>query len=177
MAVSGEGPVTLAVLAFERAIRLTSSAALRRPLLFLEVASHDCVPVVPALRPREAGLPAHEGGKLGVAATQPLRNRDDLSLLYTPGVAEVSRAIAADPSLLARYTARRNTVAVITDGTAVLGRGDIGPLAAMPVMEGKAVLFKHFAGVAAVPVCMETGTVDELVDAIARIAPSYGGST
>ncbi|MFC7489552.1 MULTISPECIES: NAD(P)-dependent malic enzyme [unclassified Knoellia] len=118
---------------------------------------------------------AHEGGKLGVHATQPLRDRDDLSLLYTPGVADVCRAIAEDPSLSARYTTRRNTVAVITDGTAVLGLGDIGPLAAMPVMEGKAILFKHFGGIDAVPVCMETGTVDELVEAIARIAPSYGG--
>ncbi|WP_353953043.1 NADP-dependent malic enzyme [Knoellia sp. S7-12] len=118
---------------------------------------------------------AHEGGKLGVHATQPLRDRDDLSLLYTPGVADVCRAIAEDPSLSARYTARRNTVAVITDGTAVLGLGDIGPLAAMPVMEGKAILFKHFGEIDAVPVCMETGTVEELVDAIARIAPSYGG--
>src|SRR6476620_3297977 len=118
---------------------------------------------------------AHEGGKLGVHATQPLRDRADLSLLYTPGVADVSRAIAADPSLAARYTAKRHTVAVVTDGTAVLGLGDIGPLAALPVMEGKAVLFKHFAGIDAVPVCMETGTVDELVDAIARIAPTYGG--
>ena len=90
-------------------------------------------------------------------------------------MADVSRAIAADPSLAARYTARGNTVAVITDGTAVLGLGDIGPLAAMPVMEGKAVLFKHFGGVDAVPVCMETGTVEELVEAIARIAPTYGG--
>lgn len=118
---------------------------------------------------------AHEGGKLGVHATQPLRGREDLSLLYTPGVADVCRAIAEDPSLSARYTARRNTVAVITDGTAVLGLGDIGPLAAMPVMEGKAILFKHFGGIDAVPVCMETGTVDELVEAIARLAPSYGG--
>ncbi|KGN39353.1 NAD(P)-dependent malic enzyme [Knoellia subterranea] len=118
---------------------------------------------------------AHEGGKLGVHATQPLRDRDDLSLLYTPGVADVCRAIAEDASLSARYTARRNTVAVITDGTAVLGLGDIGPLAAMPVMEGKAILFKHFGDIDAVPVCMETGSIDELVDAIARIAPSYGG--
>jgi malate dehydrogenase (oxaloacetate-decarboxylating) len=118
---------------------------------------------------------AHEGGKLAVHATQPLRDRADLALLYTPGVADVSRAIAVDPSLASRYTARSNTVAVVTDGTAVLGLGDIGPLAALPVMEGKAVLFKHFGGVDAVPVCMETGSVDELVDAIARIAPTYGG--
>ena len=125
--------------------------------------------------PSDPVFRAHEGGKLGVHATQPLRDRADLALLYTPGVADVSRAIAVDPSLAARYTARANTVAVVTDGTAVLGLGDIGPLAALPVMEGKAVLFKHFAGVDAVPVCMETGTVDELVEAIARIAPTYGG--
>jgi len=118
---------------------------------------------------------AHEGGKIEVAGTKALRDRADLALLYTPGVADVSRAIAADPSLAARYTARGNTVAVITDGTAVLGLGDIGPLAALPVMEGKAVLFKHFAGVDAVPVCLETGTVEELVEAIVRLAPTYGG--
>jgi malate dehydrogenase (oxaloacetate-decarboxylating) len=87
----------------------------------------------------------------------------------------VCRAIVADPGLAGVYTSRRNTVAVISDGTAVLGLGDVGPLAAMPVMEGKAVLFKHFADVDAVPVCLETGSVDELVDAIARIAPTYGG--
>jgi malate dehydrogenase (oxaloacetate-decarboxylating) len=129
----------------------------------------------PLFDPTDPVFRAHEGGKLGVHATQPLRDRRDLSLLYTPGVADVSRAIAVDPSLAARYTARSNTVAVVTDGTAVLGLGDIGPLAAMPVMEGKAVLFKHFAGVDAVPVCMESGSVAELVDAIARIAPTYGG--
>lgn len=132
-------------------------------------------PSYPLFDPTDPVFRAHEGGKLGVHATQPLRDRADLSLLYTPGVADVSRAIAADPSLAARCTAKRHTVAVVTDGTAVLGLGDIGPLAALPVMEGKAVLFKHFAGIDAVPVCMETGTVDELVDAIARIAPTYGG--
>ncbi len=123
----------------------------------------------------DAVFRAHEGGKLGVHATSPLRGAADLSLLYTPGVAQVSLAIAADPSLADIYTSRRNTVAVVSDGTAVLGLGNIGPLAAMPVMEGKAVLFKHFGGVDAVPVCLQTGTVDELVDAIARIAPTYGG--
>ena len=132
-------------------------------------------PHVPFFDPNSPVFRAHEGGKLGVHATQPLRDREDLALLYTPGVAEVSLAIAADPSLSTRYTARGNTVAVISDGTAVLGLGDIGPLGAMPVMEGKAVLFKHFAGIDAVPVVMETGTVEELVDAIARIAPSFGG--
>ena len=125
--------------------------------------------------PQSPVFRAHEGGKLGVHATQPLRDRGDLALLYTPGVAEVSLAVAADPTLAARYTARGNMVAVISDGTAVLGLGDIGPLGALPVMEGKCVLFKHFAGVDAVPVVMDSGSVEELVEAIVRIAPTYGG--
>ena len=128
----------------------------------------------PLFDPESPVFRAHEGGKLGVHATQQLNDRADLALLYTPGVAEVSLAVAADPTLAARYTARGNTVAVISDGTAVLGLGDIGPLGALPVMEGKAVLFKHFAGVDAVPVVMDSGSVEELVEAIARIAPTYG---
>ena len=125
--------------------------------------------------PNDPVFRAHAGGKIEVVPTKALRDRADLALLYTPGVADVSLAIAADPSLAARYTALSNTVAVITDGTAVLGLGDIGPLAALPVMEGKAVLFKHFGGVDAVPVCLETGTVEELVEAIVRLAPTFGG--
>jgi malate dehydrogenase (oxaloacetate-decarboxylating) len=117
----------------------------------------------------------HRGGKLEVAARRPLDDRADLSIAYTPGVAEVSRAIAADPTLADVYTSRGNTVAVVTDGSAVLGLGDIGPAAALPVMEGKSLLFKHFADVDAVPVCLQTGSVDELTDAIARLAPTYGG--
>ncbi|MCA1782399.1 MAG: NADP-dependent malic enzyme [Intrasporangiaceae bacterium] len=117
----------------------------------------------------------HEGGKIAIQSTQQLRDRSDLALLYTPGVADVSLAIAENPALAARFTSKRNTVAVVSDGSAVLGLGNIGPLGALPVMEGKAVLFKHFADVDAVPVCMETGSVDELVEAIARIAPTYGG--
>jgi malate dehydrogenase (oxaloacetate-decarboxylating) len=104
-----------------------------------------------------------------------LRDRADLALLYTPGVAEVSLAIAADPSLSTTYTAKANTVAVISDGTAVLGLGDIGPLGAMPVMEGKAVLFKHFGGVDSIPIVLESGSVEDLVETIARMAPSFGG--
>jgi malate dehydrogenase (oxaloacetate-decarboxylating) len=117
----------------------------------------------------------HRGGKLEVAARRPLDDRADLSIAYTPGVAEVSRAIAADPTLADVYTSRGNTVAVVTDGSAVLGLGDIGPAAALPVMEGKSLLFKHFADVDAVPVCLQTGSVDELTDAISRLAPTYGG--
>jgi malate dehydrogenase (oxaloacetate-decarboxylating) len=117
----------------------------------------------------------HRGGKLEVRARTPLTSRAELSLAYTPGVAEVSRAIALDPELADVYTSRANTVAVVTDGTAVLGLGDIGPAAALPVMEGKAVLFKHFAGIDAVPVCLDTTDVDELVETVARLAPSFGG--
>ena len=120
-------------------------------------------------------LAFHEGGKLEVVPRVPLRDRRDLSLAYTPGVADVCRAIAADPSLLDRYTGRGNTVAVVTDGTAVLGLGDIGPGAALPVMEGKALLFKHFGGVDAVPVCLATTDVDEIVETVARLAPTFGG--
>ncbi len=135
----------------------------------------SALPTSQLFDPSDPVFRVHEGGKLGVHATSQLCDATDLSLLYTPGVAQVSLAIAADPALASAYTSRRNTVAVVSDGTAVLGLGDVGPLAAMPVMEGKAVLFKHFAGVDAVPVCMRTGSVDEIVDAVARIAPTYGG--
>ncbi|GAA1886055.1 NADP-dependent malic enzyme [Lapillicoccus jejuensis] len=141
----------------------------------LIVPSADPTIPTPLVDPADPVFRAHLGGKLAGVATQPLRDAHDLSLLYTPGVAKVSLAIAADPKLAQTYTSRRNTVAVVSDGTAVLGLGDIGPLAAMPVMEGKAVLFKHFAGVDAVPLCMESGTVEELVEAVARVAPTYGG--
>ena len=117
----------------------------------------------------------HRGGKMEVRATVPLRDRADLSLAYTPGVAEVCSAIAARPELAMDYTWKANTVAVVTDGTAVLGLGDIGPLAALPVMEGKAVLFKQFGGVDAVPVCLDCTDVDDLVETIARLAPAFGG--
>ncbi|HEU5425637.1 MAG TPA: NAD-dependent malic enzyme, partial [Actinocrinis sp.] len=117
----------------------------------------------------------HRGGKLEVSATVPLRNRADLSLAYTPGVAEVCTAIAERPELALDYTWKSNTVAVVTDGTAVLGLGDIGPLAALPVMEGKAILFKQFGGVDAVPICLDCTDVDELVETIARLAPAFGG--
>jgi malate dehydrogenase (oxaloacetate-decarboxylating) len=117
----------------------------------------------------------HVGGKMGIAATVPLTGRDDLSMAYTPGVARVCEAIAADPLLAQEYTWVPNAVAVVTDGTAVLGLGDIGPAAAMPVMEGKAVLFKQFGGVDAVPICLGTKDTDEIVETVARLAPSFGG--
>jgi malate dehydrogenase (oxaloacetate-decarboxylating) len=125
-----------------------------------------------------AGDPAfvlHEGGKIGIELTVPLRDRDDLSLAYTPGVARVCTAIAREPALADDYTWRSNTVAVVTDGTAVLGLGDIGPAAALPVMEGKAALFKQFGGVDAVPICLDCTEIDEVVETVVRLAPAFGG--
>ena len=116
----------------------------------------------------------HVGGKMGISST-PLTGKEDLSLAYTPGVALVCEAIAADPSMTQHYTWVPNTVAVVTDGTAVLGLGDIGPAAAMPVMEGKAVLFKQFGGVDGVPICLDTTDTDEIIETVARMAPSFGG--
>jgi len=117
----------------------------------------------------------HVGGKLEARSRVPLSGREDLSLAYTPGVARVCEAIAADPGMTQFYTWVPNTVAVVTDGTAVLGLGDIGPAAAMPVMEGKAVLFKQFGGVDAVPICLATTEVEEIVETVVRLAPSFGG--
>jgi malate dehydrogenase (oxaloacetate-decarboxylating) len=117
----------------------------------------------------------HRGGKMAVAATVPLTSREDLSLAYTPGVARVCEAIAAQPELAAEYTWTGHTVAVVTDGTAVLGLGDIGPAAAMPVMEGKAVLFKQFGGVDAVPICLDTRDVEQIIAVVTALAPSFGG--
>jgi malate dehydrogenase (oxaloacetate-decarboxylating) len=117
----------------------------------------------------------HRRGKMAIASTVPLQSREDLSLAYTPGVARVCEAIAADESLVHDYTWISNTVAVVTDGSAVLGLGNIGPRAAMPVMEGKAVLFKQFGGVDAVPICLGTQDVDEIVATVTALAPSFGG--
>ena len=117
----------------------------------------------------------HLGGKIEVTPKVPLKTRDDLSRAYTPGVARISQAIAADPADARRLTIKRNTVAVVTDGSAVLGLGNIGPAAALPVMEGKAALFKRFADVDAWPVCIDSQDVDEIVRTVQLIAPVYGG--
>ena len=117
----------------------------------------------------------HLGGKIEVHSKVPLKTRDDLSRAYTPGVARISQAIAKDPEDARRLTIKRNTVAVVTDGSAVLGLGNLGPAAALPVMEGKAALFKRFADVDAWPVCLDTQDVDEIVRTVQIIAPVYGG--
>jgi malate dehydrogenase (oxaloacetate-decarboxylating) len=123
---------------------------------------------------REEIFAAHGGGKLGTALTAPLADARDLAVAYTPGVAEVSRAIAADPELVARYTWTNRLVAVVSDGTAVLGLGDIGPRAALPVMEGKSALFKAFAGLDSIPLVLDTTDVDEIVETLVRLRPSFG---
>jgi len=117
----------------------------------------------------------HLGGKIHMEPNLPVKTRDDLSMAYTPGVARVCRAIAEDPDRVWNLTVKRNTVAVVTDGTAVLGLGDIGPEAAMPVMEGKALLFKEFGGVDAWPICLATRDSDAIVAAVEAIAPGFGG--
>ncbi|MFE9255437.1 NADP-dependent malic enzyme [Streptomyces sp. NPDC006879] len=123
----------------------------------------------------DAAFALHRGGKMAVQATVPVRDKDDLSLAYTPGVAKVCSAIAEQPELVHEYTWKSNVVAVVTDGTAVLGLGDIGPEASLPVMEGKAILFKQFGGVDAVPIALATTDTDEIVDTVVRMAPSFGG--
>lgn len=114
-------------------------------------------------------------GKLEVISKVPVANKDDLSIAYTPGVAEPCKHIHKDKSLVYTYTIKKNYIAVVSDGTAVLGLGDIGPEAAMPVMEGKCVLFKEFGGVDAVPLCVDTKKVDEIVKLVVQLAPSFGG--
>src|SRR6478672_5508205 len=117
----------------------------------------------------------HLGGKIEVVSKLPLKTRADLSMAYTPGVARVCEAIHQDHEKVFALTIKRNTVAVVTDGTAVLGLGDIGPAAAMPVMEGKAMLFKEFAGIDAFPICLDTKDPDEIVRTVKAIAPGFGG--
>src|SRR6476661_955043 len=117
----------------------------------------------------------HLGGKIEVTSKVALRNRDDLSRAYTPGVARVSQAIAENPADARRLTIKRNTVAVVTDGTAVLGLGNIGPLAALPVMEGKAALFKRFADIDAFPICLDTQDTEEIIRTVKAVSPVFAG--
>lgn len=123
----------------------------------------------------DPAFPLHRGGKIEVRPAVRIRDAEGLALAYTPGVARVSQALSDDPDLAYEYTWKANTVLVVTDGTAVLGLGDIGPVAALPVMEGKALLFKEFAGVDAVPICLDCTSVSDIVETVVRIAPAYGG--
>jgi malate dehydrogenase (oxaloacetate-decarboxylating) len=133
------------------------------------------VPGAELLHATDRTFGMHEGGKIAQVNKHPLKTRDDLSMAYTPGVARVCLAIADDPDLAYDYTIKRNFVAVVSDGSAVLGLGDIGPRAAMPVMEGKAMLLKEFGGVDGFPICLDTRDPDEIVQAVKLIAPGFGG--
>ncbi|KPK70464.1 MAG: malate dehydrogenase, partial [Acidithiobacillales bacterium SM23_46] len=133
------------------------------------------VPEVAVVNVSDRTFLRHLGGKLETVAKRPIKTRDDLSMTYTPGVARICLAIQDDPRDVFNLTIKRNTVAVVTDGSAVLGLGNIGPEAALPVMEGKAVLFKEFGGVDAFPLCLATQDVDEIVETVVRIAPVFGG--
>jgi malate dehydrogenase (oxaloacetate-decarboxylating) len=135
----------------------------------------DAVPGARVLDATDRTFTLHTGGKIELRNKSPLKTRDDLSMAYTPGVARVCQAIHADPDKAFQYTIKRNTVAVVSDGTAVLGLGDIGPRAAMPVMEGKAMLFKEFAGVDAFPICLDTKDTEEIIATVKAIAPAFGG--
>jgi malate dehydrogenase (oxaloacetate-decarboxylating) len=133
------------------------------------------IPGVTIVRVADRTFLLHHGGKIEIRSKAPVKTRDDLSMVYTPGVARVCRAIAADPEASFSLTIRKNTVAVVSDGSAVLGLGNIGAKAAMPVMEGKCMLFKEFGGVDAFPICLDTQDVDELVNTVAFLAPTFGG--
>jgi malate dehydrogenase (oxaloacetate-decarboxylating) len=133
------------------------------------------MPGVEVLRVSDRTYRLHLGGKIEVQGKVPIKNRDDLSMVYTPGVARVCRSIHNDPDAAFTLTIRRNTVAVVTDGTAVLGLGDIGPRAALPVMEGKAMLFKEFGGVDAFPICLDTKDTEKIIDTVTYLAPTFGG--
>jgi malate dehydrogenase (oxaloacetate-decarboxylating) len=139
------------------------------------VAAIEAVPGTRVIDRIDRTLQLHLGGKIEQHNKHPLKTRDDLSMAYTPGVARVCLAIAEDDRRAFQYTIKRNTVAVVSDGTAVLGLGDIGPRAAMPVMEGKCCLFKEFANVDAFPICLDTKDTQEIVDTVKRIAPAFGG--
>ena len=135
----------------------------------------EALPEVQVVNVSDRTFLMHLGGKIEVRSKLQIRTRDDLSMVYTPGVARVCRAINQDPERAFNLTVKRNTVAVVSDGTAVLGLGDIGPLAAMPVMEGKAALFKQFAGVDAFPICLDTKDTEEIIATVRHLAPAFGG--
>ncbi len=139
------------------------------------VAAMAAVPGVVVGKVSDRTFLVHLGGKIEMSAKHPIRTRDDLSMIYTPGVARVAAAIAADPADARRLTTKRNTVAVVTDGSAVLGLGNLGPEAALPVMEGKAALFKRFGGIDAWPLCLATQDVEEIIAVVRAVAPGFAG--
>jgi len=156
----------------ERQIVVNCSSVEHQEQILQVVASVDDVEILDHF---DRTFRMHEGGKIETLPLCPVEDVDDLSMAYTPGVARVCSAIAQDERLADEYTIRKNTVAIVSDGTAVLGLGDIGPKAAMPVMEGKALLFKEFGGVDAFPICLDTTDPDEIIETVVRLAPTFGG--
>ena len=164
-------------------VRVESDRKVRDVTVFAQDAAHverivaavRAVPGVEVEHVSDRTFLLHLGGKIEVLPKSPIKTRDDLSMAYTPGVARVCQAIADDPDAVWNLTIKRNSVAVVTDGTAVLGLGDIGPHAALPVMEGKAMLFKEFGGVDAFPIALQTTDVDEIVSSVAALSPVFGG--
>lgn len=139
------------------------------------VAAVKAIDLIHVLKVEDRTFRLHEGGKIEVTSRITVRNQDDLAMAYTPGVGRVCKAIAADPERVYDLTVKQNMVAIVTDGSAVLGLGNLGPEGALPVMEGKALLFKEFAGIDAFPVCLATQDADEIVETVKRIAPVFGG--
>ncbi len=178
-AIAEQGGIVMAVDVAESAtdrlvVDVTCSAVDADHALVLRQAV-DAVEGVEVHKVSDRTFLLHIGGKIEVTSKVPLRNRDDLSMAYTPGVGRVSQALADNPADVSRLTVKGNSVAVVTDGSAVLGLGNIGPGAALPVMEGKAALFKRFAGIDAWPICLASQDTDEIVRAVEMIAPGFGG--
>jgi malate dehydrogenase (oxaloacetate-decarboxylating) len=169
------GAIDIVESARDRIVRDFTVAALNDTIAYEIVEAVRAVEGVEVIYVLDRVFLTHQGGKIEIHNKTPVTTRRDLSVVYTPGVARVCRAIVRDPSAVWSLTMRRNAVAVVTDGTAVLGLGDIGPEAALPVMEGKAMLFKEFADVDAWPICLDTKDPDEIVETVKRIAPGFGG--
>jgi malate dehydrogenase (oxaloacetate-decarboxylating) len=159
----------------KRIVREVSFAARDLDHAHRIIAGVRVLPEMKVIEARDLALQVHQGGKITMSGKLPLETQSDLSLAYTPAVGRVSQLIGRDPEAAWALTIKRNTVAVVSDGTAILGLGDLGPAAAMPVMEGKALLFKHFAGVDAWPICLDTKDPDKIVDTVRYLAPSFGG--
>ncbi|HAN47153.1 MAG TPA: NAD-dependent malic enzyme, partial [Cyanobacteria bacterium UBA8156] len=177
LAAAGGNIGQITLLQHDRAIstREIIVAAATEALADALIGAVQGLPNVELLEARDRTFALHQGGKLAVQSRVTLRGADDLAMAYTPGVGRISQAIARDPSKVFELTCKGNMVAVVSDGSAVLGLGNLGPAAALPVMEGKAVLFKEFAGIDAFPICLATQDTEEIIRTVQYLAPVFGG--